>query len=58
MRGVTLHSGYISLAYEISTHTPHARRDYARIIENNGKYISTHTPHARRDPILIKMKTK
>ena len=36
--------------WEISTHTPHARRDCAHFsakLMNKG--ISTHTPHARRD---------
>ena len=36
--------------YEISTHTPHARRDYLTAFRPISELqISTHTPHARRD---------
>ena len=34
---------------DISTHTPHARRDYQQKYAGCMFGISTHTPHARRD---------
>ncbi len=35
---------------QISTHTPHARRDLRYALEPTiAESISTHTPHARRD---------
>ena len=34
---------------DISTHTPHARRDVAVYVREWERRISTHTPHARRD---------
>ena len=34
---------------DISTHTPHARRDRAVVKLYRSIDISTHTPHARRD---------
>ena len=50
MRGVT--DGKLATMFlaDISTHTPHARRDGVHIsgyVNTTG--ISTHTPHARRD---------
>ena len=49
MRGVTTASWLVINLMNISTHTPHARRD----VFNEYIYIlfriSTHTPHARRD---------
>ena len=49
MRGVTrlvcAHKNFV----EISTHTPHARRDEVLTGEISIVKISTHTPHARRD---------
>ena len=50
MRGVTLITEYFNENKEISTHTPHARRDdeiEAKVSAEG--IISTHTPHARRD---------
>ena len=37
----------------ISTHTPHARRDVVRRLLTHFRHISTHTPHARRDINLL-----
>ena len=49
MRGVTVCRQRLHGLADISTHTPHARRD-KEIREMRGKGdISTHTPHARRD---------
>ena len=49
MRGVTtLNTNYIPYI-NISTHTPHARRDSAVFHIVQTAVISTHTPHARRD---------
>ena len=61
MRGVTFECGRVWLLQNISTHTPHARRDLplAFRVEWNIR-ISTHTPHARRDclrsPLAIVLK--
>ena len=50
MRGVTLRFGLLGFSVEISTHTPHARRDLQKETLEQSRYsISTHTPHARRD---------
>ena len=50
MRGVTF-GILIPTRYPIiSTHTPHARRDYRSAFDRVENGISTHTPHARRDP--------
>ena len=50
MRGVTTAIPYCPAQTEISTHTPHARRDFSEYIKTDDfKTISTHTPHARRD---------
>ena len=49
MRGVTF-GILIPTRYPIiSTHTPHARRDYRSAFDRVENGISTHTPHARRD---------
>ena len=51
MRGVTGNRRRQSKSVQISTHTPHARRDsYSPASISRGN-ISTHTPHARRDDI-------
>ena len=49
MRGVTYFYTDVEPTYEISTHTPHARRDKRVILLILRLKISTHTPHARRD---------
>ena len=50
MRGVTYYADFVYYDLEISTHTPHARRDPSFItVVLSVSYISTHTPHARRD---------
>ena len=49
MRGVTLYGQAATPIQQISTHTPHARRDVNRINFSVDLSISTHTPHARRD---------
>ena len=50
MRGVTAFEMDFFLQDEISTHTPHARRDTRRMGSTPWlMMISTHTPHARRD---------
>ena len=49
MRGVTKSlKGDVDLI-DISTHTPHARRDTQKMGTGTNVQISTHTPHARRD---------
>ena len=54
MRGVTTTIVFDEFILDISTHTPHARRDvthsYLCICL---QIISTHTPHARRDYFFI-----
>ena len=42
-----------NLPPEISTHTPHARRDVSCLLKHFSAFISTHTPHARRDEIFF-----
>ncbi len=55
MRGVTRQNLKFSVITEISTHTPHARRDVEKNDDSETVYtISTHTPHARRDKRLTK----
>ena len=49
MRGVTGGLRLNSPEREISTHTPHARRDLLAYLKKIEIKISTHTPHARRD---------
>ncbi len=49
MRGVTKESMEGSENGNISTHTPHARRDMLLGMSPQNTNISTHTPHARRD---------
>ena len=49
MRGVTVASKADYWIHDISTHTPHARRDFQLFVETDRMLISTHTPHARRD---------
>ena len=56
MRGVTPESAKKITGSEISTHTPHARRDEEKARALREQIISTHTPHARRD-YGIKMET-
>ena len=55
MRGVTVEVNNAEAAVNISTHTPHARRDpsYAGVFLRS-RIISTHTPHARRDCLCIR----
>ena len=55
MRGVTGSCGGRDNVTDISTHTPHARRDAKLAGERKvRKFISTHTPHARRDKTRIR----
>ena len=49
MRGVTALQGFSRRLIDISTHTPHARRDFPPFPSCPDTRISTHTPHARRD---------
>ena len=49
MRGVTRAAVKGFYRGCISTHTPHARRDYFDRVFHTHEVISTHTPHARRD---------
>ena len=49
MRGVTSSVCHSWQEVQISTHTPHARRDVAPEVKPQPFIISTHTPHARRD---------
>ena len=49
MRGVTQNIGQLDGYLDISTHTPHARRDTLNETQEIHPNISTHTPHARRD---------
>ena len=49
MRGVTSSNTSTTDSKQISTHTPHARRDSRRCRKSLTLRISTHTPHARRD---------
>ena len=49
MRGVTAIRFLLRHVHEISTHTPHARRDDELEAAREQYSISTHTPHARRD---------
>ena len=49
MRGVTETVNSYDRESDISTHTPHARRDRAVVKLYRSIDISTHTPHARRD---------
>ena len=53
MRGVTVLQIVVTAEPIISTHTPHARRDF--VVSRLGRRwgISTHTPHARRDVKMI-----
>ena len=44
--------------YMISTHTPHARRDYVICAKKFELIISTHTPHARRDHLSTGLSLK
>ena len=53
MRGVTFINNLFRSIIFISTHTPHARRDFAfSAIFGPTRFISTHTPHARRDGFI------
>ena len=49
MRGVTHVIEDFNIYSDISTHTPHARRDMGIGRNVYTPIISTHTPHARRD---------
>ena len=49
MRGVTGLPVTRVTGTDISTHTPHARRDQLQSVQYYLIFISTHTPHARRD---------
>ena len=49
MRGVTFPPNQEQREMQISTHTPHARRDQRARASRIITEISTHTPHARRD---------
>ena len=53
MRGVTQRRVGCIGCPMISTHTPHARRDYYLQHIPSQKNISTHTPHARRDYMYL-----
>ena len=53
MRGVTALFPNVHRYAQISTHTPHARRDELDINEVQKITISTHTPHARRDQFIV-----
>ena len=53
MRGVTFPSLSLGGNTEISTHTPHARRDNPDAQWALKIIISTHTPHARRDIVIV-----
>ena len=54
MRGVTQQRRRQHTRGRISTHTPHARRDWLTIERYYPGIISTHTPHARRDLCLCR----
>ena len=54
MRGVTDFGQGFAEGREISTHTPHARRDRVNGFIRHYKTISTHTPHARRDRLFAR----
>ena len=57
MRGVTSRSRKHKPCINISTHTPHARRDSSfYLIQDSRIEISTHTPHARRDGVITWLK--
>ena len=57
MRGATRHSfRFIIITHIISTHAPHARRDYFSGSDGIDDTISTHAPHARRDINGLKQK--
>ena len=43
--------------FEISTHTPHTRRDKKNTFCVGYSQISTHTPHTRRDESFLQMMT-
>ena len=49
IRGVTLAGHTADSFLQISTHTPHTRRDAERLTHIEDGIISTHTPHTRRD---------
>ena len=49
MRGVTRECVINQLILNVSTHTPHARRDAMLLLLRHVHEVSTHTPHARRD---------
>ena len=49
MRGATYTLAANSQLGRISTHTPHAGRDYDSNDSRESFVISTHTPHAGRD---------
>ena len=49
IRGVTSLAVVLVRVSDISTHTPHTRRDELYNIVYIEFFISTHTPHTRRD---------
>ena len=51
MRGATQTFRFLWDGHNISTHTPHAGRDFIEYFDYILVFISTHTPHAGRDPI-------
>ena len=51
LRGATAVKAQYFIGWDISTHTPLARRDDSIKAANNSRNISTHTPLARRDLI-------
>ena len=53
MRGVTTLAPFKYSTDNISTHTPHARRDDINQNIILSILISTHTPHARRDSVSV-----
>ena len=57
MRGVTNDIDVDRENPDISTHTPHARRDSVGVVNTDNQWISTHTPHARRDNIVTAKET-
>ena len=58
MRGATRYSTRRSGSKCISTHTPHAGRDFLCAIALAIAYISAHTPHAGRDQTSPKRRGK
>ena len=49
---MTICIGWHYYGVEISTHTPHTRRDRTIAVATFNRSISTHTPHTRRDIVF------